>query len=249
MNDHVGKPFDLNTLVQLLRVQAGWPPIAVASDPPEVSLPAQVRQSAEAAKVDIEAALHRLGGNQSMYQKLLRTFVGDLRAMPAQLDGHLEQKQVKEAGRLLHTLKGLAATMGVSLLAEQAATGEKMMTIAVTPADFRIAAERVRAAIDAALPGLDALLSTLQLGPKPGGLIAEPGGEPPAASALQAALQALALHLKNSDMAAIQAMADVQHRFGSLVGQQLGPLQSAVDNLDFASALPLCEALMTPNAT
>ncbi len=248
MNEHIGKPFDLNALVRLLREQAGWRPVVDAASPVEVALPDPVLQSA-AAGVDIEAALHRLGGNQAVYEKLLTSFVRDLRAMPAQLERHIGQEQVKEASRLLHTLKGLAATMGSSTLAERAAAGEKMMAGGASLIDVSAAAEQVRTAIEAALPGLDDLQSALALARHTNQTAAEVDNQPANANALQAALQTLREHLSNSDMAALQAMADLHQRHGSALGEKLVPLQAAVDSLDFAGALPLCEALMAQRAT
>jgi CheY-like chemotaxis protein len=57
MNEHIGKPFDLNELVRVLREQAGWPAIVEASTSTDVTLPDHVLHSAAAAQVDIQAAL------------------------------------------------------------------------------------------------------------------------------------------------------------------------------------------------
>jgi CheY-like chemotaxis protein len=243
MNEHVGKPFDLDKLVQVLRHQAGWPATEVANTRSELTLPDHVLKTAVAAQVDIEAALHRLGGNQAMYQKLLATFVRDLRAMPAQLEGHLERGKTQDASRLLHTLKGLAATMGASTLAGQAAIAET--TMASLPADHGTVADQISAAISAALPGLDGLLGALQSEQQAADTATKASPEPPDAGTLLAMLQTLAKNLQNSDMAALQDMADLQQRFGGSMGEPLAPLQEAMDRLDFASALPLCEALMS----
>ncbi|MFZ2217759.1 MAG: response regulator [Rhodoferax sp.] len=246
MNEHVGKPFDLTKLVDVLRRQAQWPALTAPSESAPLPLPETVRHAAAAAQIDIEAALHRLGGNQPLYEKLLATFVHDLRPMPGELKGYLDHGQTERSSRLIHTLKGLAATMGALPLAQEAAAAEKMGEDDAGSADVTRATERVCAAIDAALPGLEAVLSALQQSDHPA---AQPTSATFAASpdnqALQAALQRLLKHLKNSDMAALHAMDEVQQGYEGAPGEPLKPLQSAIDHLDFASAVPLCEALLS----
>ena len=245
MNEHVGKPFDLTKLVDVLRRQAQWPALTAPSESAPLPLPETVRHAAAAAQIDIEAALHRLGGNQPLYEKLLATFVHDLRAMPGELKGYLDHGQTERSSRLIHTLKGLAATMGALPLAQEAAAAEKMREDDAGSTDVTRATERVCAAIDAALPGLEAVLSALQQ--------SDPAAQPTSATfaaspdnqALKAALQRLLKHLKNSDMAALHAMDEVQQGYEGAPGEPLKPLQSAIDHLDFASAVPLCEALLS----
>jgi chemotaxis protein histidine kinase CheA len=169
--------------------------------------------------------------------------------MPGQLKAHLEQGPVEESSRLLHTLKGLAATMGAMPLSEQAAIAEKMMDGATEPADRSDATDQVCAAIHSVGPGLDALLSALKLELEPIPPAVDAHLEPTDANALRAALQTLYTNLHNSDMAALQSMADLQQRHGIELGEQLAALRAVMDNLDFASALPLYEALMTHPTT
>ena len=62
MNDHVGKPFDINDLVRVLRSQAKWGAAlpAPATAGPTVGPGAVL--AADAAGIDLAAALLRLGG-------------------------------------------------------------------------------------------------------------------------------------------------------------------------------------------
>ena len=246
MNEHIGKPFDLNNLVDVLRHQAGWHAITATGESVQPPLPETVRHAATAAQVDIEAALHRLGGNRSLYEKLLATFVRDLRTMPGELKDHLDQEQFELSSRLIHTLKGLAATMGALPLAQQAVAAEQMLVCAVGSADGVRASELVCEAIHAALPGLNAVLSALQQSDHAAALpTSATTAESPDSQTLQAALQRLVVHLKDSDMSALHVIKEVQQRHGSALGEPLNALRAAIDNLDFFSALPLCEALLS----
>ncbi len=154
MNGHVGKPFDINHLVGVLRrlARPEWirpgptanRPTADAGDPhltsaasqanpklassPTPSLPNEaLQQAAQAAGVDLETALKRLGHNHALYERTLRQFVTDLHAMPAQLRAHQLARDATQAIRLLHTLKGLAATLGASALSTIAGEGEALL--------------------------------------------------------------------------------------------------------------------------
>ncbi len=250
MNDHIGKPFDLETLIRVLRQQAGWSVADVASNPPDSRLPDQVLQAAASAQVDIQAALHRLGGNRAVYQRMLSTFVRDVRAMPEQLTGYLDTQQVDDAGRLLHTLKGLAATMGSLTLAEHAAVAERMMTGNSGAAHHSAAADLANTAIHTALPGLEILLNALQQSAAVEVMATStPRDQSSDANGRMEALQTLAHSLRSSDMAAIQNLADLQSRYGSSLGEQLVPLRTAIENLDFAGALRLCQSLLSELAT
>jgi HPt (histidine-containing phosphotransfer) domain-containing protein len=135
MNDHVGKPFDLDHLVAVLRRQVGLaaalPAAADKTQDADAALPTTVRLAAEQAQVDMAAALNRLGGKTSVYQRMLRGFVKDLADMPAELRAHVRRGDAKQASNLLHTLKGLAATVGATALSSAAAQGERALLGAI----------------------------------------------------------------------------------------------------------------------
>ena len=241
MNDHIGKPFDLDHLVAVLCWQAdrhGEPAAAAAATP--VGLPAGIAAAAAAAGVELGVALHRLGGKREVYRRMLRTFVTDLAAMPGQLRSQREQGQWPAAVRLLHTLKGLAATLGAMALAEQAAEAEKQLGSVAAP----IALDGMCAAIDAAVPGLATLLALLQGAPIPPAGCAMPADN----GALQTALKALAVQLGQADMAATDTMEALHRRFGGAVSGPLQALDEAIAVLDFERALLLCDDLIAAPA-
>ena len=241
MNDHVGKPFDLDHLVRVLCKQAGRTDAAQDSaSVAGLSLPTAVSQAASAAGVDIRAALNRLGGQVGVYQRMLHSFARDLAGLPQQLQAHIAQGQAVPAARLLHTLKGLAATLGAMALAAEAAQGEQQLAAGPTPAKAAALAQRACAAISAASPGLATLLQALQAAEKA-------NTAPPTAfdgTALVTILRAMAEQLQNADMAATDTMAEMQRRFGGALGDQLQPIDGAIGALDFESALRLCKKLI-----
>ena len=241
MNDHVAKPFDLEHLVNVLRRHADRPsaPEARALVVPTL-LPAAVGEAAAAAGVDIDAALNRLGGKRDLYRRMLGNFTTDLAAMPAQLQA--AQDDAPQAARLLHTLKGLAASLGDSSLAAEAARAEAQMAGVDAPAQARAAIEGAYNAVRNAAPRLATLLQALQ---------AEPAFAAPAARevasvdpvALSRALSTLAEHLRNADMAAADAMEALLLEFGTGPAAALSAMDEAITALDFDRALRMCNDL------
>jgi CheY-like chemotaxis protein len=241
MNDHVGKPFDINHLVRVLRKQTG------RVDAPEkaqavadLTLPASVRAAAVAAGVDVAAALNRLGHNLGLHQRMLRTFVKDLADLPAQLAACVAKDDVQSAARLLHTLKGQAGTLGTMTLSAEAARCEKQLTAGLAPSDAHVLVQQVSAAITAASPGVAALLQALQTAETP---IAAPAKSLDT-DAVLTQLRVITRHLQNADMAATDAMTDLQRQVAGALGDRLQAVDEAVGALDFDRALRLCNALI-----
>ncbi len=265
MNEHVGKPFEIEALVALLRRLAGRPaettaspagssPIAAsgARGSAAVAALAALADSAHAAGVDLERALARLGGKRAIYERMLRRFVEDLAGMPGQLRAQLAAADAGAAARLLHTLKGLAATLGAGALAAAAEQARLALAEATTPKAAHTAAEPAALAMEAAGPRLQSLLQALQALQASQVLPLENGGLPavtgeaaldPAAEA--AALQELAALLENSDMRATDVMTRMLLRLGPGAAPDWQALDEAVTGLNFERALRLCRALLT----
>jgi len=238
MNDHVGKPFDLNDLVRVLRRQARWEETAAPASAPVLALGAEVTQAAAASGVDMAAALQRLGGKQDVYRRMLQTFVKDLGEMPAQLQGATGP----DARRLLHTLKGLAATLGAMALSGAAAACEKVVATDPTDEQLQATLEEACSAIVAAEPGLQVLLQALQQD-QASGTGTDAAVQALDKPALVAALKEMAGLLEAQDMEAMTAMANVQQQFGLALGEEIAALEQAMADMEFDKALPLCSAL------
>jgi PAS domain S-box-containing protein len=248
MNDHVGKPFDLDRLVALLLRTSGRDSIVQshAADATEsVALPAGLMQAAMAAGVDLVAALKRMGGKQAVFTRMLRNGLPEFEALPERLERQLANGNAQEAGRTLHTLKGVAATLGATKLSERAGIAEKTLADDGTPearAAHAAAANAATAALRAAMPALRALLEQL--------LAAESVATPDAAvaaanpAALHAALLELSGLLQNFDMRATELVATLRQLGGATLGAQVRALDEAVGSLDFERATPLCQELL-----
>jgi HPt (histidine-containing phosphotransfer) domain-containing protein len=252
MNDHVGKPFDLEHLVQVLRVQAGrplGPGPETPLNPERPSLAQEIGAAAATAGVNIEAAIARLGGRTDVYRRMLQRFVDELPGMAAELSSHMASVDTQAAARLLHTVKGVAATLGAEALAAEASKHESTLSAQSGSAAALQAIFDAEQSLARASPGLSRLLEALQefaQAPNPG-LSALPLSESEWLSR-RVSLQRLAGLLRNSDMAALDAVGLLRGHFGGALGERLQALDAAVNALDFDAALRHCEDLLAEGA-
>jgi two-component system sensor histidine kinase/response regulator len=127
MSDHVGKPFELDFLVAALHRHTGFVPDGAAAQTPlphaaAVSVPTPLaEQEHPPGDLDMAGALARVGDDEGMYATVLQAFADEMVQVPRQVHGHLAAGELVHAGRVLHTLKGLAATVGARHLAAVAA--------------------------------------------------------------------------------------------------------------------------------
>lgn len=121
MNDYLTKPIDPQLLYERL---AHWLPkahIRIPGAPDEkaevLEAKKRLNDAADVAGdyINIKAGLSRLAGNEQLYHDLLRHFAERYTDSAAELAGLL-QSDMAEAARLVHTLKGTSANLGMEPL-------------------------------------------------------------------------------------------------------------------------------------
>ncbi|MEO7335715.1 MAG: PAS-domain containing protein, partial [Caldimonas sp.] len=233
MNDYVAKPFELNHLVGVLRARAGRRSTAatdVGIDEPALSK--SVGRTAAAAGVDLVSALARMNGQHAIYARVLRSFVDELVEMEARLQAQAATVQMPALVALLHTLRGLAGTLGITGLARAATHAERQLASnEAGPDAARIVAQDVGLAIASARPGLVTLWQAMQPVPS----IARAADFD--AAALRNDLEQLAQMLGDANMAATVGMDALEARFGAALGALRVPLALAIGALDFERGL------------
>ncbi|WP_087016826.1 response regulator [Thaumasiovibrio subtropicus] len=136
MNDHVGKPFEIGHLVNTILTHTPEKKVntskATQPKPQQVSqathrpaandslVPTNVLLLGRQNQIELESALTRLGGNTEIFTKVMTTFLTDSTVQVETVIDALQQNDHETAGRALHTLKGMAATIGINHLAELA---------------------------------------------------------------------------------------------------------------------------------
>lgn len=71
--------------------------------------------------LDTAFGLHCVAGNEALYRKLLAKFVVQQAAVVPEIQKLLASGTADEAHKLVHTLKGVAASLGLARLGETAA--------------------------------------------------------------------------------------------------------------------------------
>ena len=132
MADHVGKPFDLAQLIDVILLHVGRAPVLPMEAAPALTLeigaaPVVHDRSLPAPGINSEAALKRMGGLKSIYLMALRGFVEEAARLLAQIDSARLTHDVQAALLPLHTLKGLAGTIGAERLQALARTAESAL--------------------------------------------------------------------------------------------------------------------------
>jgi CheY-like chemotaxis protein len=123
MNDHVAKPIDPGMLFETIGryLRASTAPVEsspATANPPTHDLPA-------IAGLDAADGLRRVGGNQTLYLKLLRQFVDQQADAPERLAGELKAGDLATAERTAHTVKGIAANLAIADVQTSAGALEK----------------------------------------------------------------------------------------------------------------------------
>ncbi len=123
MNEHVGKPFNLQDLITTLRTQVGWSALEITKETETTNTPEPI----QVAEIDVAGAVARMGGNKSLYLKMLPKFLDNINKLSVQLKSLLAVGDIPSITRELHSLKGLSATMGATQLSEEIARMEKTL--------------------------------------------------------------------------------------------------------------------------
>jgi HPt (histidine-containing phosphotransfer) domain-containing protein len=192
--------------------------------------------SLEIPGIDTKAALRRTGGNRTRYESLLRKFAQPSAGGVEEIRAALAVGDTETAVRAAHSLKGSAANLGATALAEVAAKAETALTSgqAVEPAlnSLAVSFEAVVAAIRSALPSEQVVARSAEGSADPA-IVVEP-------------LTRLKTLLKNDDGEASDFIIDARPRLSRvLTEEEIDTLSGQVGNFDFAAALNSLSGIAT----
>ncbi|UTH73881.1 PAS domain S-box protein [Chromobacterium sp. IIBBL 290-4] len=225
MNEHVGKPIDINEVVPIIQSLTGIaPPIARPAPKPAPA------QEAGGQIEPIDRILARFNHKPEFYRKTLAHFEPECRQLLDELRSRMPSGTVQELAATLHTIKGVAATTGALGLSAQAASLEKeARTASALPAGWPG---------DATMARLDALLvdSVVRLQNAIESTGAATTGMPMAKQNL-ASLRKLLQHLQNNDLEALRHIDALQLDADRSLLQELLILSGKVHALRFSEAM------------
>ena len=242
MNDHVGKPFDLNQLVHTLCTHTRWATPAGAARwlPVDAESALVVRSPASdwPAGIAVDAALARMGGNRPLLQRAVQGFLAEAQRLPAQLAQAPLASDPAALQRALHAFKGLCGTLGVAALAECAAQAEPLLRAGAQAPAWPAAVAQLQAQLDHFVPLLAHVADRLQEAQTAAPASPAPGPD------LLPQWQRLLTALRDADMEAMALYAQLRQACDASLAEQLEPLDLAMADLEFEQAAQACARLL-----
>ncbi|VUD42191.1 Signal transduction histidine-protein kinase BarA [Thalassocella blandensis] len=119
MNAHLAKPIDIDVFIPKL--------IEILQGKGSSSAKVQDTTLKDSDIEKLETLLRRFGNNKSRYRKVLMSFVPEVDRLLNQLVEDKKLDTTDSAVTTLHTIKGVASTMGANLLASMAASLEQQL--------------------------------------------------------------------------------------------------------------------------
>jgi CheY-like chemotaxis protein len=243
MNEHIGKPFDMSKLTELLIRESGFKEQLSFSDPPAIS--EAFSGETEVRGLDIQTALLRMAGNKALYVRAARDFIKILDTLIPDIREDLARGNKNNLLMRLHTLKGNAGTLGASEFAEQAANLETIYKGVANIQDCESELARLEALLRSTKVALQEAIFQLDPGHVVQGALSEKAASQPFSHAGVPALQGLLAFTSDSDMEALLLFATARGAFSELPSDKVDALDEALQNLDFEAANMLCQELLS----
>jgi CheY-like chemotaxis protein len=245
MNEHIGKPFDIAKLAALLLRLTGYQaplPDSMAGSVADTPAPADQPVHFAVAGLELDAALSRMSGMRNLYVQSAQDFAN---ALPGGLQELRDLLQAGDHSSLLlrlHTLKGNAATLGISDLAKQAAEAEAVCKSTRAVSHCAAALDSLEQLLPSVLLRLEQAAALL-CGPTHAAPVLGLAPAAPIGQVLEA-LQSLTALLASSNMEALHLYESVQPLFASRPSALVAQLEVAMRELNFAQAHASCVALL-----
>jgi PAS domain S-box-containing protein len=239
MNDYVAKPFDEATLLAVL---ARWTRRDLPSLPSferEADSPPDQEGNGQAPPAfDSAQGLRRAGGDAALYQHLVERFAARYRHFAETYGAAQAVEDSEERARQVHTLKGLAATLGAQSLSAAAADLEKALR---TPA----AADREQPLLARLLAELDTILAEMDRSWSSASEPADAGAA--GAAAPSAELAALVDSLTAGDVDSQDQLEALLERYPAMAAS-LQEVRRLVADYRFDEAATALDALMAESS-
>jgi CheY-like chemotaxis protein len=237
MNDHIGKPIELDVLV--MTILRHCPRISADGDTKSLRTISEVLRhpppvSSASLNHDFDEALRKLGGNKPLFLNMTNMFIETASALAADLQRHLLGGEKVAAARLLHTLQGTAGTVGARRLGEYALQLEQQLRFAENARSLAFSVNEfdafVRQSCNALRAYADVLGANTQT--RMAALAATPDN-----SAITRLLDELDVLMRGKNMRAVNIFEDLRAKFGSILGERLVTLEQAMNGLNFPLSL------------
>ncbi|MBF0218566.1 MAG: response regulator [Gammaproteobacteria bacterium] len=235
MNDHIAKPIDIPKMFQTL---AKWikPTATAHRGKPQATattLPDNPFSASPPDGIDTAAGLVNCNGNPTLYLRILNGFIESYQHFLPDFS-KAYQSDIQQAARLVHTLKGLAATIGATALNRSAVALEQAIRDKVD----------VKTAVKATVRELTQVLAAIHTVTARATTQPQPPATSLATTDILNEVERLLSLLQNDDTAAIHVVEKLlAHCPGSQEQQLLQQIASYIAKYDFEPALTPAQQL------
>ncbi len=245
MNEHIGKPFDIENLVAaVLRLTGKHMPPARAQAGGVVAPDAAESPGFVTEDIDLQVALKRMSGMQSMYLRAARDFHIALNALAPDLHAALASDALAPASALLHTFKGTAATLGLTRLSQECGRlealckkGQSAATLAAQATALEVLVRKAQQALEDAAVFLGQPIRDAEAALSPAAPPA-PGQLP---EALRSQLLELLTLLRQNDLTALEKFAEMRVTLTDYDAAMASQLEHKLQGLELEAACAICE--------
>jgi PAS domain S-box-containing protein len=236
MNEHVGKPVDLEQLIVTLLYQTGREDSRASSE-------IELAGTKEVLIEHRESIISRFGGNLELIRNVLRNFGPELEKQLVRLHDQIQRQDAKGAALVLHTIKGSSGTMGASALSllagklEYKLKHEDAKSLANTfadPAWF----DELGGLLQQSIEQMNA-----EFGQNPPAEISD-GKETMEPTQWKECLKEILLLLETGNLQAIEFANGLVSKTPSSLRPQFDELVVMVQSLDFGAAIPIGHDLL-----
>jgi len=258
MNEHVGKPFEMEHLVAVLLRLTGMRPREAGAASLRAPMDASVASGTTGATgaprvlgmemvnadIDLPSALRRMSGMEAMYLRAARDFYHMLSGLLPQFDLLVRTGDLVGAKNHLHTFKGTAGTVGLTRLAKELARIEALCQSGGDIADICTQSVSLGTTVKMAKAALEAAASHLG---KPFDLtpvVTTPHAAVPAAKMdddMCLALQEIARLADAGDLEVLEYFAHARALLSNAGEAFLAELEEAMQALDLAEVASICK--------
>ena len=238
MNDHIGKPFDLNLVVERL---LHWTGRGTGATPPRADHAPTAHAAAGAVILDWKPALARFGGKQRAYLAALERFPEASAQMLRDIMQALNEGHRETVSRQLHTLKGLAAMVGARRLADLCRHAEQSIRHAGADWQTTFIADGLPPALDEATNA--SRLLHVELGHS-----STEGHAAPLSILDLADLEELTALLETSNLRAIDVYDRIRQPLAAAHPDAQARIEQALAQLDLPAALKACRDVLDRRA-
>jgi CheY-like chemotaxis protein len=242
MNAHIGKPFELQQLVNTLVEQTQWSKAAFTRTEaaPDVRHADDVTVDGWPAGVDAARALARMGGNAGLLRRALIAFAAEAGSLQQRCEVLVSRADWATLKRELHSLKGLAATVGLDELSTCAARAEKLVHADGRDAAFPVVQQALQDCLNHTLAALKTAMVDWHAASTRPTESSREAAQPETIPRLHELLNAL----RASDMRALELHVRLELLFAGTQDEAMQMLDAAMADLDFAAAAHACETLL-----